>query len=163
MLGINVLATGEPIFYKPAEAVERSEEEVDHVEETREDVVDDSSRVTVADTSGRADVADSGVNALAIELTAYTAYCNTGCTGQTATGLDVSSTIYHEGKRIVAVDPDVIPLGSTVAFTLADGTVIDAVAADTGGAIRGNRMDLLVGTKDRAWDIGRQTVEVNVR
>ncbi|WP_179125852.1 3D domain-containing protein [Rossellomorea marisflavi] len=60
------------------------------------------------------------------------------------------------------MDPNVIPLGSTVEFTLADGRRITAVAADTGGAIRGNRMDLLVWTRDRALDIGRQNVDVTI-
>lgn len=152
MLGINVLATGEPIFYEV--------EEVDHVEKSREDDANDTRTVSDDERSRDTDVASP--NTTPIVLTAYTAYCDTGCTGQTATGLDVSNTIIHEGKRIVAVDPDVIPLGSTVSFTLADGTVINAVAADTGGAIVGNRMDLLVGTKDRAWDIGRQSVEVEI-
>src|SRR5690606_1324618 len=44
------------------------------------------------------------------EATFYTAFCPTGCTGITATGIDVRNTIYYEGKRIIAVDPKVIPL-----------------------------------------------------
>jgi 3D (Asp-Asp-Asp) domain-containing protein len=99
---------------------------------------------------------------LVLEATAYTAYCNTGCIGMTATGIDVSSTIYHEGRRIVAVDPNVIPLGSHVTLSLDDGRVIEATAQDTGGAIVGNRLDLLVSTKDEAWAFGRQDVEVEV-
>ncbi len=45
---------------------------------------------------------------------------------------------------IVAVDPDVVPLGSRVYVTAPDGSWSYgvAVAEDTGGAIKGNRIDL---------------------
>ncbi len=45
---------------------------------------------------------------------------------------------------IVAVDPSVIPLGSTVYVTSEDGSWVYGVASaeDTGGAIKGNRIDL---------------------
>jgi 3D (Asp-Asp-Asp) domain-containing protein len=96
------------------------------------------------------------------EATAYVALCDTGCTGITKTGLDVRNTTTHEGKRIIAVDPSVVPLGSSVDIRLADGTTFEATAQDTGGAIRGNRLDLLVSTEDTAWQFGRQTVEVRI-
>src|SRR5690625_1824147 len=66
------------------------------------------------------------------EATYYTAFCPTGCTGVTATGIDVSNSIYHEGKRIIAVDPSVIPLGAIVKVTTPNKS-FEAVAADTGG------------------------------
>jgi 3D (Asp-Asp-Asp) domain-containing protein len=96
------------------------------------------------------------------EATAYVALCDTGCIGITKTGIDVRNTVTHEGKRIIAVDPSVIPLGSSVDIRLADGTTFEATAQDTGGSIRGNRLDLLVSTEDRAWQFGRQTVEVRI-
>jgi 3D (Asp-Asp-Asp) domain-containing protein len=98
----------------------------------------------------------------AFEATAYVALCDTGCTGITKTGIDVRNTVIHEGKRIIAVDPAVIPLDTTVDIRLADGTTFEATAQDTGGAIRGNRLDLLVSTEGKAWDFGRQTVEVRI-
>jgi 3D (Asp-Asp-Asp) domain-containing protein len=96
------------------------------------------------------------------EATAYVALCDTGCIGITKTGVDVRNTATHEGKRIIAVDPSVIPLDTTVDIRLADGTTFEATAQDTGGAIRGNKLDLLVSTEDRAWQFGRQTVEVRI-
>src|SRR5699024_8040998 len=58
-----------------------------------------------------------------VEATFYTAMCDTGCTGTTATGLNVKDTIYtDEGNRIIAVDPSVIPLGSKVKIIFEDGT-----------------------------------------
>src|SRR5699024_8366605 len=64
--------------------------------------------------------------------TYYSAYCSTGCTGVTATGDDVSSSIYVKGKRVIAVDPSVIPLGSTVRVTTPNES-FEAMALDTGG------------------------------
>ena len=64
-------------------------------------------------------------------LTVYaTAYC---LTGSTATGLPV-------GPGIVAVDPTVIPLGTRMTIP----GYGDGVAADTGGAIKGNRIDVWI-------------------
>jgi 3D (Asp-Asp-Asp) domain-containing protein/peptidoglycan hydrolase CwlO-like protein len=64
-------------------------------------------------------------------LTVYaTAYC---LTGTTATGLPV-------GPGIVAVDPTVIPLGTRMTIP----GYGDGVAADTGGAIKGNRIDVWI-------------------
>lgn len=96
------------------------------------------------------------------EATFYTAFCPTGCTGITATGIDVRNTIYHAGKRIIAVDPEVIPLGSVVKVTLANGDSFEAVAGDTGGAIKGRRIDVLVATRDEAYRLGRMTAEIEI-
>jgi 3D (Asp-Asp-Asp) domain-containing protein len=97
----------------------------------------------------------------AFEATAYTANC-AGCTGITKTGIDVRETIYHEGKRIIAVDPRVIPLGSTVEIRLPDGTTFEALAEDVGGAIKGARIDVLVADKKTALAFGRQNVELRI-
>lgn len=96
------------------------------------------------------------------EASAYTADCPEGCSGVTATGLDVTGTIYHAGKRIIAVDPSVIALGSTVEIKQADGTTFEAVALDTGGAIKGAKIDVLVARETDAVQFGRQSVQVRV-
>jgi 3D (Asp-Asp-Asp) domain-containing protein len=96
------------------------------------------------------------------EATAYIALCDTGCSGITKTGIDVRNATTHKGKRVIAVDPSVIPLDTTVDIRLADGTTFEATAQDTGSAIRGHRLDLLVSSEDRAWQFGRQTVEVRI-
>lgn len=93
--------------------------------------------------------------------TAYTAYCDTGCTGTTATGVDVSNTTLHKGRTVIAVDPSRIPLGSNVRVQ-AGGQTIEGIASDTGGDIQGNRIDVLVGSKSEAINFGRQNVKVEV-
>jgi 3D (Asp-Asp-Asp) domain-containing protein len=96
------------------------------------------------------------------EATAYVALCDTGCIGITKTGIDVRNTVTHKGKRVIAVDPSVIPLGSSVDVRLADGTTFEATAQDTGGAIRNRRIDLLVKTEKEARQFGRQRLQVRI-
>ena len=95
--------------------------------------------------------------------TYYSAYCPT-CGewgGITATGDDISSSIYVRGKRVVAVDPSVIPLGSTVRVTTPNES-FEALAIDTGGNIKGNRIDILVESTEKAYSLGRHSVKVEV-
>lgn len=78
------------------------------------------------------------------------AYCSPG--GTTATGAAVSS-------GIVAVDPRVIPLGQKV-YVEGYGS---AHALDTGGAIRGNRIDLYMNSDQEALSWGVRNVLVYVQ
>ena len=58
-----------------------------------------------------------------------------------------------------AVDPDVIPLGSTVMVDLGDGDGLRTlVANDTG--VKGNHLDICVGSHEEALQLGRQTAAV---
>ena len=78
---------------------------------------------------------------------AYAHVCGDG-DGLTATGIPVM-------PGVVAVDPEVIPLGSTV---IIDGQAY--LAADTGGAVRGNHVDIAVATHQEAEALGTTTAEV---
>ncbi|WP_338485650.1 peptidoglycan-binding protein [Alkalicoccus halolimnae] len=103
------------------------------------------------DTQSTSDVDGETIN---VEATAYTAFCN-GCSGVTATGIDLRS---NPNQKVIAVDPDVIPLGSTV-HVEGYGT---AVAGDTGGAINGNKIDLFMPERSDAIDFGRRSLEVTI-
>ncbi|MGE5415676.1 MAG: 3D domain-containing protein [Acidobacteriota bacterium] len=59
---------------------------------------------------------------------------------------------------IVAVDPSFIPLGTRL-YVEGYG---EAIAADTGGAIKGNRIDLFYPTHQSASDFGIQNVKVHI-
>lgn len=96
-----------------------------------------------------------------VEATYYTAECE-GCIGITSSGVDVNDTIYHEGKRIIATDPTVIPTGTHVIVTTDNGETFEATAQDIGGAIQGHRIDILVETKDEARRLGRVQAQVEV-
>lgn len=63
---------------------------------------------------------------------------------------------------IIAVDPDVIPLGSRVYIEYPDGHGEYAVAADTGGAIKGNRIDVAKWTVKEAKKFGVKKVKVYI-
>lgn len=87
---------------------------------------------------------------IVMEATAYTAAEGSG-TGLTATGQPLQ-------RGMVAVDPDVIPLGTQL-YVEGYGY---AVAADTGGAIVGNHIDLAMDSVSEALDFGRQQVVVHI-
>ena len=94
--------------------------------------------------------------------TAYTADCAEGCSGITKTGLDVTNRTHYEGKRIIATDPSVIPLGTTVELRFKDGTLERAIALDTGGAIRGTIIDYLASDNKNALQFGRQLIKIRI-
>ena len=94
--------------------------------------------------------------------------------------LDIKATAYAPGPHdndqwgnktfigsqvrpgIIAVDPNVIPLGSKVYIQYPDGHGEYAIAEDTGGAIKGNRVDIAKWTVNEAKDFGIQNVKVFV-
>jgi 3D (Asp-Asp-Asp) domain-containing protein len=63
---------------------------------------------------------------------------------------------------VIAVDPDVIPLGSEVYIAFKDGTGMHATAEDTGGAIKGNRIDVAKWSVGEAQDFGLQKAKVYI-
>lgn len=65
---------------------------------------------------------------------------------------------------VVAVDPNVIPLGSRLYIETTDGYASYgyAVAEDTGSAIKGNKIDLFIASKAQAAAFGRRQVKVYV-
>lgn len=89
-----------------------------------------------------------------VSATAYTASC-TGCSGITATGINLHN---NPGLKVIAVDPSVIPLGSKV-WVEGYG---NAIAGDTGGAIKGNKIDLFMANKSDALSFGRKQVKVRI-
>src|SRR5699024_12606193 len=76
--------------------------------------------------------------------TYYTATCDTGCTGVTATGIDITNNITHEGRRIIAADPSGLPVGTVVRVRTAHGTV-EATVHAAGGDITYVRREILGG------------------
>ena len=71
--------------------------------------------------------------------------------GTTSTGMPV-------GWGVVAVDPSVIPLGTRLSIP----GYGDGVAADTGGAVRGNVIDVWFPTRAQALAWGRRTVTITL-
>ncbi|EKN66503.1 3D domain-containing protein [Neobacillus bataviensis LMG 21833] len=71
----------------------------------------------------------------------------------TSAGYNIAA---NPNMKLIAVDPSVIPMGSKV---WVEGYGV-AIAGDTGGAIKGHRIDILLPTKAAAYSWGRKTVKV---
>lgn len=85
-----------------------------------------------------------------------TAYCPCDrCCGKWADGITATGTTATEG-RTIAVDPDIIPYGSTVTIHFADGSSHSYIAEDCGGAIKGNRIDVFLDSHKDALRFGVQ-------
>ena len=87
----------------------------------------------------------SGPRTLTVTSTGYS------IRGRTATGIPT-------GPGVVAVDPSVIPLGTKLTIP---GYGV-GVAADTGGAVQGNTIDVWFPTRAQALQWGRRTVTVTL-
>lgn len=92
-----------------------------------------------------ATAAPSGGRTITVSSTGYS------LSGRTATGLPV-------GWGVVAVDPSVIPLGTKLTIP----GYGEAVAADTGGAVRGDDIDIWFPTPAQARAWGRRTVTITL-
>lgn len=95
------------------------------------------------------------------QMTSYIGMCSEGCTGITATGVNVKNTVTYQGYRIIATDPNVIPLWSIVKITTSSGS-FNAISLDTGGGINGNEIDFLVSSEGEALSNGRQNVSIEM-
>lgn len=104
--------------------------------------------------SESSDAEPSDGKTITMTASAYTANCS-GCSGHTSTGIDLNA---NPDQKVVAVDPNVIPLGTKV-WVEGYG---EAVAGDTGGAIQGNRIDLHFPTEEDALAFGQKTVTVKI-
>ena len=74
------------------------------------------------------------------------------------------SGITASGRRVTpyvscAVDPDVIPLGSTILVEY-NGEMVYLRADDTGPAVKGDHIDIAVPTHDFALSLGVQTADI---
>lgn len=104
--------------------------------------------------SSRSAISGGGIT---VEATAYddNPANNGGYVGLTAMG-----TKLRHG--VIAVDPRVIPLGTKVYITYPDGTPWGyGIAEDTGGAIKGNKIDIFM-SSDLTWSFGRRQMKVYI-
>lgn len=123
--------------------VEAAEVDVNTVAE----VVEEPERENIVETSYGA---INYSNVMSMEATAYLPTDGSGA-GITATGIRAT-------YGVVAVDPRIIPLGTKV-YIPGYGV---ALAADTGGAIKGYKIDLCMETYKECMRFGRRNVTVYV-
>lgn len=142
------------ITYENGEEVNRELVEEETVEPSTNKVVAVGTKVEKKK-APKATPAPKGGKTFIMESTAYGPDCN-GCSGRTAYGININKSPM---PKVVAVDPNVIPLGTRV-WVEGYG---EAIAGDTGGAIKGNRIDVLVKSEAYAashW--GRKNVKVKI-
>ncbi|MFA2562735.1 cell wall-binding protein EntB [Bacillus wiedmannii] len=123
-----------------AREIAKAKEEAKAREESKNNIQSAKRELTVVATAYTADPSENGTH---------------GGRVLTAMGHDLTA---NPNIRIIAVDPKVIPLGSKV-WVEGYG---EAIAGDTGSAIKGNRIDVLMGSKSKAMNWGRQTVKVKI-
>ena len=126
--------------------------ELDEISETCEVVTEPVNKIIEKGTKKPDNVINGYEYSKKITMTstAYTAYCS-GTKQRTANGSEAV-------KGVVAVDTSVIPLGTKL-YISGYGY---AVAADTGGAIKGNKIDLCMNSYNEAIQWGRRTVDVYI-
>ena len=81
---------------------------------------------------------------------------STAYAGDTITYMGTTPVRDPDGLSTIAVDPSIIPLGSKV-YIPGYGL---AIASDTGGLIKGNRIDLFLNSEDECINWGVQTVSL---
>lgn len=100
------------------------------------------------------------VRTMSMIVTAYSPderSCGKWADGITASGYSV----WTNGMKLVAADTSVLPFGSLVSVPGYDnGNVVPVL--DRGGAIKGNRLDVLYATHERALRWGVQHLEVTI-
>ncbi|MCF0147872.1 MAG: hypothetical protein HUJ77_05680 [Clostridium sp.] len=82
----------------------------------------------------------------------------TAYTGGSFTAMGLKPTRDPNGLSTISVDPNVIPLGTKV---YVDGYGY-AIASDTGGAIKGNKIDLYMNSVQDCFAFGRRTVTIHI-
>lgn len=131
------------------EDVQETETEEVAVEETVvEEVVEPAQPAAEASSSA---ASENGYT-MTVEATAYSRN-QPVLSNYTFTGIDL-----RENPRVIAVDPNVIPLGSTIHVP----GYGEYVAGDTGGAIIGNRIDVHIESLQEAIQFGRRTIDIQV-
>ncbi|MBS4196355.1 3D domain-containing protein [Lederbergia citri] len=152
--GLNLLifegvkATTNNIAEKPIQAAEVAPKESKSVAPATETPEKSTSAVPAAPTN------NTSSKEITVKATAYTASCE-GCSGITATGINLKE---NPNAKVISVDPSVIPLGSKV-YVEGYG---EAIAGDTGGAIKGNKIDVFIPSKQDAINFGVKQLKVKI-
>lgn len=157
--GNEILQKGEPgekecklrVYYKDGAQSTVEVLDVKITKQPKDQIVVSSQRQELASRGG---YGHRGGRVMRMMATAYDPgprSCGPRCTGRTANGMKAQ-------KGVVAVDPRVIPLGTKL-YVEGYGYCI---AADTGGAIKGNKIDLCFNTYGEAIRFGRRWVNVEI-
>lgn len=131
------------------EELEGSRSQIDKLEQQLEKAQKDNESPSVSST-----------RRFTMTVTAYIDSCQ-GCSGVTSSGVDIRGITEYQGYKIIAADLSVLPMYSIVEIKTKTET-FKAIVLDTGGAIKGEIIDYLVGSYEEAINFGRQQATVNV-
>src|SRR5699024_3296280 len=123
-------------------------------EESSEEANEESSEAEANEEETESASSSSEGETFSVTATAYTSDCE-GCSGTTATGIDLNA---NPDKKVIAVDPDVIQLGTEFHVK---GYGND-VAAEVDVVINGNERDVHVPNEAESNQCGVRTVNVTV-
>ena len=143
--------TSEMLFQKESEI----KEYISQISELENEISYLRSNVISKNPGSRGDVIRNADGSWTATFTIYGYDACMSCCGKTD-GITATGTVATPG-RTIAVDPKLIPLGSQVIF---NGNTY--IAEDTGGAIRGNKIDLFFKTHQEALNWGVRTMEITV-
>ena len=138
----DLIKTGEAVVDPPGETAVEPINDIDNAVNLTSDTYDENENINYT---------DEGFSYTAVMSMEATAYLPSDGGGSGITAMGIPATY-----GVVAVDPGIIPLGSRV-YIPGYG---EAIAADTGGAIYGYRIDLCMESYYEAMDFGRRTVTV---
>lgn len=85
-----------------------------------------------------------------------------GCTGRTASGYNTAGRTTYNGMTVLAADTSVLPLRTKVRVVNPDGSSYVGIVLDRGGAIKGRKLDVLVGSEAESVRHGRHQTQVYV-
>lgn len=154
------------------EAVNFQTEEIDRLQNELDAQLSENRRLKQEVTNLRGEISKEEARTIRVAVTAYD-LSEPSCGkvpsspdyGVTATGVRLAGCS-RESAKAIAVDPNVIPLGSKVRLTFDEPSMQKYngiyTAVDTGGAIKGNRIDLFMGEGSHAecMDFGRREAKL---
>lgn len=124
----------------------------------KSDLIYPNQKLTITTTGiqnpSRTNSEDKVIKEFVVSASAFTANCN-GCTGITSTGINLKR---NPTVKVIAVDPNVIKLGTKVHV---EGYGY-AIAGDTGGGIKGNKIDVFFSSTSAAYKWGRKNVTIKI-
>ncbi len=155
-----VLLTASFVFYTPTKTIALSQSKQENKQEQKQE---DKNSVKKQDTNKQEDknakvknktdekATKEIIEGIKSEHYSATAYA---LKGRTATGRGVS-------RGIIAADPRVLPLGSRVRVEAGNWSG-EYLVADTGGKVKGKKIDIWVPNNGEARRFGRRTVKLTV-
>ncbi len=149
------------VLTQQADQLKHTDQDKDsEIKQITQQLQDSQQKLEQAGVSFSSSDESASVRTIHVTATAYSA--DPAENGGTYQGKVLTKTGYsltdNPNAKVIAVDPDVIPLGSTV---WVEGYGY-AKAIDTGSAIHGDRIDIFMDNKEQMNEWGVRTIQVKI-